>query len=80
MQEIEFETDSSSNRVIIEQKEPTMVRWLMKLGVKDKTTANYILLGIIVLSTIVGLMFSGIFSSSQVDSNEPLGLPIVNSL
>lgn len=48
MQGIEFETDntsSSTQKNTTTQKTSMLVQWLLKFGVKDTTTANYILLG-----------------------------------
>lgn len=52
MQGIEFETDKSytpssyAQQGAPAQQTPTMVRWLMRIGVVDISSANYILLGI----------------------------------
>lgn len=48
MQGIEFETDNASSspqKNIPSQKTSAMVELLLKFGVKDTSTANYILLG-----------------------------------
>ncbi len=72
MQGIEFETDNESSRNTGEQKQPTMVRWLLKLGVKDSTTANYILLGIAACAVIIGVVvYMGIPGKSGIPTMTP---------
>ncbi len=50
MSEVEFETDKTYSASAVgystEKKESTMVRGLIKLGIKDPETANFVLLGI----------------------------------
>ncbi|MDD5152860.1 MAG: hypothetical protein PHS95_02565 [Candidatus Pacebacteria bacterium] len=47
MEGIEFETDKVSGEGL-NRNVPVTERWLSKLGVSDKKTANYILIGITV--------------------------------
>lgn len=71
MQGIEFETDSvnsSTQKNIPTEKTPTMVQWLLKFGVKDTSTANYILLGtagILLGATI--FIYAGLLGEPEID-------------
>ncbi len=55
MQGIEFENDDSTQNVWGEQKQPAMVRLVMKLGMKDEITANYALLGAAGLAVVISI-------------------------
>ncbi len=72
MQEIEFETDqvsrTSSSPYLTEKKEPAMVKWLTKLGIKDEETANFVLLGIAGLFLgITIFIYAGLFAETPRD-------------
>ena len=58
MNEIMYDEETSlPSRIAPERKLPTMVRWLLKRGVKDERTANYILLGVAASCFILMLLF-----------------------
>jgi len=71
MQGIEFETDnasSSKQRTMTTQKTPIMVQLLMKFGVKDTATANYILLGTAgIFLGITIFLYAGILDKPKID-------------
>ncbi len=72
MQGMEFETDqinrASQSQYSTEKREPTMVRWLIKLGINDPATANFILLGIAgIFIGITIFMYAGIFAEPERD-------------
>lgn len=76
MQGIEFETEQSpsSKSSQREAKQSFMVRFLMKLGVPDVVTANYILLGIATLFFGIAIFLSrGMFRESQPVMPTPEG-------
>jgi hypothetical protein len=71
MQGIEFEEDSSFSRLsprasqIPSGKPSFMLRALKKVGVIDKTTANFILLGVAVIFFGVAIfLYAGIFGDN----------------
>ena len=72
MSDIEFETDKAireidGNNAPINET-PRMVRLVMKLGIKDTTTASYILVGIaVVFIGFAVYMYAGIFKEPQKD-------------
>ena len=71
MQGIEFETDNTSSspqKNTSTQKTATLGQWLLKFGLKDTTTANYILLGtagILLGSTI--FIYAGLLGEQKKD-------------
>lgn len=71
MQGIEFETDnasSSSQKNISSEKTSAMVELLLKFGVKDTSTANYILLGIAGIFLGISIfIYAGLLSKPKVD-------------
>ncbi len=69
MQGIEFENDNSPQHVFEEQKQPLMVRLLLKLGVKDSAMANYVLLGIVSVIVVVIMIIGSISGTNQLNQN-----------
>lgn len=71
MQGIEFETDnasSSSQKNIPTEKTSAMVELLLKFGVKDTSTANYILLGIAgILIGATIFIYAGLIGEPEKD-------------
>lgn len=74
MQGIEFETDNASSSLqknIPSKKTSAMVELLLKFGVKDTSTANYILLGtagILLGATI--FIYAGLIGEPEIDQEE----------
>ncbi|MEK7459952.1 MAG: hypothetical protein AAB628_00125 [Patescibacteria group bacterium] len=72
MSEIEFETDSivgdMNRRKTSAEEVPFFVKWLMQLGVRDSTTANYILIGATAFFIGAAIyLYAGIFEEPQKD-------------
>ena len=71
MQGIEFETDntsSSTQKNVFTPKTSILVQWLLKFGVKDTTTANYILLGTVgILLGATIFIYAGLLGEPKKD-------------
>ena len=67
MENIKFEVDQAPRMNFSTTKESSFAKWIVKLGITDNiTTANYILVGIIVLSLgITVFMYARIFSEPK---------------
>lgn len=68
MQDIEFEVDENHNRLAVLNRQSTaskqgpLVKLVMKLGVKDSRTANFVLLGVAIASFGVAIyLYLGVF-------------------
>ena len=60
MSDIAYDEDQdlpSRPYAVSERRQSTMVRWLLKLGIKDERTANHVLIGIAICCFILTLFF-----------------------
>ncbi len=71
MEGIEFNNDTLPQHVVIEEKQPKLIRILMKLGVSDPIKANYILL-CIAFSFIVASVFLFVGPGSAKTDLKPI--------
>ena len=66
MENIEFELEKSTTQTYSAPKKPKMVELLAKMGVRDERTANYILIGVIILGFILTYrLYAGVFGSGE---------------
>ncbi len=71
MEGIEFNNDASPQRIYTEERQPTMIRLVMKLGISDPMKANYILL-VLSFTLIVVSVFLFIFPGSSKTDLKPV--------
>lgn len=69
MDNIEFEADKVAATTYADApKKSAMVKLLMSLGIKEESTANYILIGAsVLLLAVTAYIYIGIFSEPKVD-------------
>jgi len=71
MNGIEFNKDTSPQQIVIQERLPTMIRFVMKFGISDPEKANYILL-VLSFTAIVVSVFLFIFPGSSKTDLKPV--------
>lgn len=71
MNGIEFNNDISPQQTVIQERLPTMIRFVMKFGISDPEKANYILL-VLSFTAIVISVFLFIFPGSSKTDLKPI--------